>query len=1656
MLGLDNGIATALVVMLVACKVGLIRGLTNTTQIAALHTLYDSNGGVNWIWRYPLSVYGVIWNFDDNTTVINPCGDVWQGLTCDVAPSECSTSNLTSTSCNIVGLSLSAFGLLGAIPQYNFFQWLPALAAVDLSENSLTGTVPSSLQTLSNLESVTLSGNPQLTGAFNVTWFADMHRLREVRAATCNFVGRLPCFNSGSNPLLSVIIFYQNSLSGTICEQYYSLSSLTELVIGFNELTGSLSSTLSKLVGLQVLNIQRNIITGVFPSEVALLQQLQYLDIQENYMTGLLPLNIGNMTSLVYISAYLNDLTGPIPESAGLLTAMRSFTVDENFLTGPLPSSVFGLNMPALQLLSVYLNYFTGSLPSSMASLPMLQTLILRSNFFIGAPQSVFSTGTDLTNKLQTVDLSFNGFTGPFPSSIFSLSLGTLSVGGNCFSGSIPSSICTCSNLTVLSLSGITSGQGCTHRYWPFAQSPLYAHALVGSLPSCIWSLPYLSNLEAAGNGMIGSIPDFGMVGGYLGNLSALDLSYNRLTGTIPQWMQLWPFQNLKLTSNKLHGAISSMGAYPFAYTPTEQGISLEISVNRLSGIIPTPIEHAENVVIVEGNLFSCSWAHQPPIHDPNSANYVCGSNLLNISLQTLGAAVALVVVLMLTGFGRNLYRIRSLTRAPAAGQGPTADNHRAEPHVGGKAVGIVHPDLATVDDYNRSRVSLWRVFTEADWVRFAVDLLSWKHIASSLSTNHPIFQQYNCNPVNSFQLCMFVNTLRKLRLVGVGLGIIVVVFSCPLFAALKASFGTYATQYHWHISAAFLSGETPSICVLLYWVSLVTYVYVIIGLRSPLRSSIDASAITVSTIASSIRSAVAPTIPAVDGNSASDSIPGSADNKSHAPDHVLSSILDDSSFRRWDGDSGSFGRSKVQTGSISLASVARPSSIFGKWDPSTWTYSRILGYLNLLTFFMVNVIVVLSFKSIFVYGLISAKTSFSIKVLLEAILSVFDLFWGYGVVPFIVYRVPRSSMSNRLFLKVMLLYFNSIVAPVLAIMLTDPSCFQNLFVSNKSVSISYKIVYCMFYGLSPVSGEDLCRLSDAYITTSTFTPSFFYNYDCYSAILINYSPVFLLSYCFLGLLSPVVVCLIISCCDDPTIKSFFPRIYFLGIDEYDVEEGENRLSTLAGDVGQTAVAAANSRKYSVTGSRTTSRAHSTASGFSVVNMFSVFGGKRVRFKDVDSDTASVIMQRTNTDTSVRVTDDLNVEDPAAAYQSRINCNTADNDVNSLDLNTRLNQGASAKLPGSWTCNRLIHSFLVCLLRLFSFCSYNACFCWDYEDSKEVKKDGSVARDRDPQKKLFQADRILASMLHHLLVLLTFGALVPELGAMAALVLVVSTLQWEILIGRYIDKSPSCAKFRSAAKSANKSADGQHCNPQSLSGSNSVQGLQLRRLLSSNFKTVTCKVMDNEIPTQSSGTSLMVEHHSSLVSKPSEVGENCYSSTAVDSVENPILSSALARNQSVVTDDSEQSRLSVRPSRTEKRSSDSVMSNVTSGDPSGGLDGCCGRIYKAPNKICWLIIYCSAVFYSLLALDMTGDALGPTRGLYVCVAVLCAPPVGWFIVEGVHRIGQVHLFSSETPSRTTPLSEPDRPPRSAALAPESPPQFSHNSDFCENVRPSIP
>ncbi|XP_024516304.1 probable LRR receptor-like serine/threonine-protein kinase IRK [Selaginella moellendorffii] len=333
-------------------------------------------------------------------------------------------------------LDLSHNSLSGEIPPE--LGQCQMLVSLDLSYNLLSGEIPSFLESLSRLEVLRLPGNSFSGGVpeWIVTGFPElqelnlaendlggtlpssigsMKALRRLYLHNNNLQGALPptlggCFN------LSTIDLSSNNFSGAIPDEIFELE-LESLALAMNSFSGGLPAALSSSNSssackvIQSLDLSRNSLEGEIPPQVSGCQHLRSLNLGQNGLSGNIPEElVAGLSELSSLDLGSNFLTGYIPRSFGGSPSLETLKLDDNALVGIIPEELG--NCSSLRYLDLSQNNLTGGIPVELADLSSLQSLDLSSNHLTGQIPTSFAQ----LQNLSLFNVSHNSLAGPIPS----------------------------------------------------------------------------------------------------------------------------------------------------------------------------------------------------------------------------------------------------------------------------------------------------------------------------------------------------------------------------------------------------------------------------------------------------------------------------------------------------------------------------------------------------------------------------------------------------------------------------------------------------------------------------------------------------------------------------------------------------------------------------------------------------------------------------------------------------------------------------------------------------------------------------------------------------------------------------------------------------------------------------------------------------------------------------------------------------------------------------------------------------------------------------------------------------------------------------------------------------------------------------------------
>eukprot|EP00250_Pteridium_aquilinum_P013221 c21209_g1_i1 orf=545-3679(-) len=264
-----------------------------------------------------------------------------------------------------------------------------------------------------------------------------------------------------------------------------------------------------------------------------------------------------------------------LPNSVAALHSLTSLNLSNNLLSGELPDDLG--NLSNLKYLDLSRNRFTGPIPSSLSGLRSLLHLNISSNELLGSMPLELSS----LNSLLSLDLHNNQLSGELDPALLALSsLATIDLSSNTFSGFIP-----WQPNDTLPLLKIVEHVNLSH------------NQLTGPLAPAKFASVFaekLKVLDMSYNQLSGNLPDFEFVIA----LVVLRLSNNFFTGAVPPTLlsaTLSLLEELDLSHNNLTGEVSRVSSTSLKV--------VDLSFNALSGTLPQKLGSCSVVDLSHNNL---------------------------------------------------------------------------------------------------------------------------------------------------------------------------------------------------------------------------------------------------------------------------------------------------------------------------------------------------------------------------------------------------------------------------------------------------------------------------------------------------------------------------------------------------------------------------------------------------------------------------------------------------------------------------------------------------------------------------------------------------------------------------------------------------------------------------------------------------------------------------------------------------------------------------------------------------------------------------------------------------------------------------------------------------------------------------------------------
>lgn len=236
-------------------------------------------------------------------------------------------------------------------------------------------------------------------------------------------------------------------------------------------------------------------------------------------ISGQIPAAIGDLPYLqLLVFRKLTNLTGTIPQAISKLTNLQLLRLSYTNLSGPIPT--FLTQLKSLTFLDLSYNDLTGSIPPSLSRFQNLGALHLEGNKLAGS-----IPGFTFTGQVPDLYLSRNQLTGTVPRSLGWYNFTVLDFSRNKLQGDVSFMLGTNKIVQIIDFSRNAFAFDLTNVKFPDS----------------------LTSLDLSHNKITGSLPQ----GLTQLNLQYLNVSYNSLCGQIPNGGELQSFEASSYANNK-------------------------------------------------------------------------------------------------------------------------------------------------------------------------------------------------------------------------------------------------------------------------------------------------------------------------------------------------------------------------------------------------------------------------------------------------------------------------------------------------------------------------------------------------------------------------------------------------------------------------------------------------------------------------------------------------------------------------------------------------------------------------------------------------------------------------------------------------------------------------------------------------------------------------------------------------------------------------------------------------------------------------------------------------------------------------------------------------------------------------------------------------
>ncbi|CAN4113556.1 unnamed protein product [Withania somnifera] len=220
--------------------------------------------------------------------------------------------------------------LFGPLP--DDFGRCHTLSRVRMGQNYLSGSIPTGFLYLPELSLVELQNN-YISGQLSNEKSSGSSKLEGLNLSNNRLSGALPSAIGNFSGLKNLLIA-GNDFSGDIPSDIGRLKSILKLDLSRNNFSGRVPAQIGNCLSLTYLDLGQNQLSGPIPVQIAQIHILNYINISWNHFNESLPEEIGSMKSLTSADFSHNNLSGSIPETGQYLFFNSTSFVGNPYLSG--------------------------------------------------------------------------------------------------------------------------------------------------------------------------------------------------------------------------------------------------------------------------------------------------------------------------------------------------------------------------------------------------------------------------------------------------------------------------------------------------------------------------------------------------------------------------------------------------------------------------------------------------------------------------------------------------------------------------------------------------------------------------------------------------------------------------------------------------------------------------------------------------------------------------------------------------------------------------------------------------------------------------------------------------------------------------------------------------------------------------------------------------------------------------------------------------------------------------------------------------------------------------------------------------------------------------------------------------------------------------